>query len=88
MENKYEAFLQHGEWGGPYRTEQVLVKLTSTPQRRSVSGYGSRLPTHYMVFVEHRWRRVYAVCWSNVSTLYIGSSKAQGIVVQINQVEG
>ena len=45
---------------------------TSTPHSgRTTSGYGSKLPTCYMIHVGNRWRRVYAICWSNVSTCYI-----------------
>lgn len=36
------------------------------------SGYGSRIPTVHMVQVRGKWRRVYAYCYSNNGTLYIG----------------
>jgi len=36
------------------------------------SGYGNRLPTRYMVQFAGRWRRVYAACFGNSATLYIG----------------
>jgi hypothetical protein len=38
----------------------------------TASGYGSRLPTVYMVRFNDKWRRVYARCFSNTATLYIG----------------
>lgn len=58
----------------------VPVKETATPINRSVSGYGSRLPTPYMVWHKGRWRRVYAICWSNAATLYIGKGDSKIIV--------
>ena len=46
--------------------------VTYTPQSgRTTSGYGSKLPTRYMLHIGSRWRRVYAICWSNVATYYI-----------------
>lgn len=81
------AFLQHGPWGGPYRTESVKVRETESPKVPSVSGYGDHLPTPYMVHVDGKWRRVYAVCHSNVATYYIGRTKAEGTVVTIEQFE-
>lgn len=35
------------------------------------TGYGSKIPTSYMVRYNNRWYRVYSVCYSNVSTEYI-----------------
>ena len=67
-----EAFLQHGTAGEPMRTESVQVKVTDPPRCYSATGYGSRLPTRYMVQYLGRWRRVYARCWSNVASYYIG----------------
>lgn len=50
----------------------VKRRKTYTPHYgRTASGYGSKLPTCYMLHVGNRWRRVYAICWSNVSTYYI-----------------
>lgn len=78
-----EAFLKHGEWGGPYRKERVAVRTTEAPRNYSRTGYGRHLPTQYMVQVEGRWRRVYCVCISNVGTLYVGKSPATGTVVDL-----
>lgn len=51
---------------------QVVARMiTEPPPSRSRSGYGSKLPTAYMLRIEKRWHRVYAICWSNGSTLYI-----------------
>lgn len=46
-------------------------QITEPPRNRSRSGYGSKLPTPYLLQVAKRWHRVYAICWSNASTLYI-----------------
>lgn len=78
------AYLQHGQWGGPYLTESVPVRETDTPwSGRTATGYGRRLPTPYQVRVSGRWRRVKAVCYGNASTLYIGASPDSGVVVSL-----
>ena len=46
------------------------------------SGYGSKIPTQYMVQWEGKWRRVYCKIYSNIGTLYIGKIE-QGLIVQI-----
>jgi len=38
------------------------------------TGYGSRIPTSWMVHKDGRWRRVYCAIWSNIGTCYIGKS--------------
>ena len=59
----------------------VRRRTTDTPHSgRTTSGYGSKLPTRYMLYVGNRWRRVYAICWSNASTCYI-IIKGERIVV-------
>lgn len=78
-----EAFLKHGlGTDGPFCDEQVAIKTTDTPRNRSVSGYGSKLPTQYMVNWRNKWRRVYAICYSNASTLYIAHKNTK-IVLNI-----
>lgn len=44
----------------------------------TATGYGSRIPTRYLVHFNGRWRRVYFRCYSNAGTLYIGRLKATG----------
>ena len=44
----------------------------------TATGYGSRIPTRYMVLFNGKWRRVYARCYSNNSTLYIGKLSTVG----------
>jgi len=43
-----------------------LLGLQYTP-----TGYGSKLPTVYMIRYENRCYRVYSICYSNVSTEYV-----------------
>ena len=46
-------------------------QITEPPRSASRTGYGSKLPTQYLLQVAKRWHRVYAICWSNGSTCYI-----------------
>lgn len=52
------------------------VKVTEPPKNYSMTGCGKRLPTQYMVRYLGRWRRVYAICYSNVASLYIRDKNA------------
>ena len=38
----------------------------------TASGYGSRIPTRYMVRYNGKMRRVYCCIWSNAGTCYMG----------------
>lgn len=62
----------------------VAVKATRTekPKSRSVSGYGARIPTCWMIEWEGRKRRVYAAVHGNWPTTYIGKDLASGLVVE------
>jgi hypothetical protein len=54
--------------------EIATVTVTDTPRYgRSASGYGSKIPTPYMVTLigETRRRRVYAMCYGNAASFYI-----------------
>lgn len=44
----------------------------------TATGYGSRIPTRYMVKFNGRWRRVYCRHYSNAGTLYIGKLSPLG----------
>ena len=61
-------------WGvEPPTYLQVKLKVTETPRGgQTVSGYGARIPTCYMVEYLGRWRRVYGAQWGNAGSLYIG----------------
>ena len=50
----------------------------------TASGYGSRIPTEHMIKHNNRWKRVYAICYSNASTLYIGNKYNPCLTVTIN----
>lgn len=70
------AFLQFGESSLPMFRVQVDVKEKPLPHHKlglqyTATGYGSKLPTRYMIMYRNRWRRVYSICYSNVSTEYV-----------------
>ena len=60
--------------------EQGLVKETECPYSNSRTGYGSKMPTQYMVFVENKWRRVYCRVYSNSGTCYVMINKERVII--------
>lgn len=76
------------------RTFPAEVKRAPMPHHNlglmyTSSGYGSRIPTEYMVRFNGRWRRVYCRQYSNNGTLYVGQLRAVGerLIVQINDWE-
>lgn len=42
-----------------------------TPRNPYANGYGSRIPTRYMLKLGKRWHRVYVVQWSNAGSAYV-----------------
>ncbi len=85
MERK--AYLQFGRatFGEPCQTVEVPLKETAAPRSgQTVTGYGSRIPTGYMIQWEGRWRRVYAACWGNSASHYIGPAGDWLATVTIN----
>lgn len=87
---QFEAYLQHGTGSGPFLTESVEVKRAPTWWQEkglqyTASGYGSRIPTEFMVRVNNRWRRVYCRIFSNVGSLFIGKGDSR-VSVQIDRV--
>jgi hypothetical protein len=49
-----------------------VIRDNAAPVNRSLSGYGSRIPTAYRVrTIDSRWRRVYCAIYSNSGTLYV-----------------
>ena len=48
---------------------------------RDAMGYGSKIPTDWMICIEKRWHRVYVVCYSNVGTAYIKTQQHPFVVV-------
>ena len=59
------------------------LQVTDTPRSNApASGYGSKIPTRYMVRVNGKWRRVYAACFGNAGSLYVGKPGAWQYVVE------
>ena len=52
----------------PVEHRLALPKTSRIP----VSGYGAQIPLSWMVHYRGKWRRVYAACYGNASTAYIG----------------
>jgi hypothetical protein len=47
-------------------------KMTDTPRYgRTLSGYGRKIPTRYMVRYGATWHRVYAAQYGNSASIYI-----------------
>ena len=51
--------------------DQALLKETECRKANSKTGYGSKIPTQYMVYIANKWRRVYCRQYSNIGTLYV-----------------
>ena len=51
--------------------EYGRAKKTECPKANSKTGYGDKIPTNTMVFVENKWRRVYCRIYSNIGTCYV-----------------
>lgn len=66
------------------RTEDRVELKETAPVRSgtTASGYGSRMPTAFMVRYVGRWYRVYCVGFSNAGTLYI-TARGKRVVVRI-----
>lgn len=47
------------------------VRVTEAPRHNSVSGYGPKIPTRYMLRIANRWHRVYIVQYSNSGSAYV-----------------
>lgn len=47
------------------------VKVTATPRSPSVTGYGPKIPTRYMIQTCSRWHRVYMMQYGNAGSAYI-----------------
>lgn len=68
------AYLHFGKGDEPRQTVSVPYRETDLPSGMTRDGYGPRLPTTYLVQWQGRWRRVYAACYGNSPSLYIGPS--------------
>ena len=75
-----ELYLQHKSTDNRcHRTERVQNKLEPMRHHKlgltyTATGYGSKIPTEYMVKYNNRWYRVYCAIYSNNGTLYIISN--------------
>lgn len=83
-----KAYLQFGSAAtvtpGPFQTIGVRLRETDTPRAgQSLTGYGARTPTAYMVLWEGKWRRVYVANYGNAGTAYIGKPGAWIATVSI-----
>ena len=47
------------------------VRITDTPRSPSVTGYGPKIPTRYMLEYDGRWRRVYMMQYGNAGSAYV-----------------
>lgn len=48
------------------------VRVTDEPRYgRTVSGYGSRIPTRFMVKYDGKWLRVYCMQYGNSGSVYV-----------------
>lgn len=54
-----------------YINQPFKIIITKIPENKSITGYGSKLPTQYMVLTNNRKYRVYAICFSNCASYYI-----------------
>lgn len=79
------AFLHFGSGNEPRLTRSVPVRETDQPAGLTVTGYGAKLPTPYMVQLDGRWRRVYCACYGNASSLYIGRPGAWLATVSVDR---
>jgi len=73
----------------PRSSETVPVKLAPLWWQEkglsyTVTGYGPRIPTRYMVKWCGRWRRVYCAVYGNSGSTYIGRGESR-IFVDIEQ---
>lgn len=65
-------------------TIETEIKETDSPRSgQTATGYGAKLPTPYMVKYNGRWRRVYAACYGNAASHYIGAAGAWLATVDI-----
>jgi hypothetical protein len=84
------AWLHFGAGNEPRQTINVdVMEAPLSHHIRGLSytttGYGNRIPTVYMVKWQGKWRRVYAACYSNVASTYIGKANAWLATVSVER---
>lgn len=75
--NKHEFFVEYME----VKTKPLLWQEKGL--QYTASGYGSKIPTQFMVKHGKQWKRVYCRIYSNIGTLYIKAGKEM-LIVQID----
>lgn len=55
-------------------------KETETPRNPYPAGYGNKIPTRYMVFIQGVWRRIYCAQWANNGTLWVQIGQRQTVI--------
>lgn len=87
-----KAYLHFGGAGtvdtfGPRLTIETMAKDTGAPRSgQTVTGYGARIPSPYMVKHNGKWRRVYIACYGNAGSAYIGKPGAWLATVDVERV--
>lgn len=49
----------------------TAIRLTEAPFNRSVTGYGGKIPTRWMLRIGPRWHRIYVMRYANSGTAYV-----------------
>jgi hypothetical protein len=73
---KRKAILSHGPWGNPHSQEEIeLVFEPLWWQKQGLmytaSGYGKKIPSHWVTYWKGQRRRVYITIWSNSGVAWI-----------------
>ena len=84
------AWLHFGTGNEPRQTINVdVIESPLAHHKRGLSytatGYGNRIPTTYMVKWQGKWRRVYAACYGNAASTYIGKANAWLATVSVER---
>lgn len=74
-------------WTVTVEVKQALLDWQKRGLSYTRRGYGSKIPTEYMVKFQGRWRRVYCCIFSNSGTLYIGNFGKKSIEIMIVQID-
>jgi hypothetical protein len=83
-----KAYLQFGEWGGPYQTVDAGEFIDAPmPHHKAgltwtATGYGAAIPTTLMVRYKGHLRRVYCRIYSNGGTCFVRISGKRVVVSQ------
>jgi len=84
------AWLHFGTGNEPRQTINVdVIEAPLWFHKRGLSytatGYGNRTPTVYKVKWQGKWRRVYAACYGNAASTYIGKANAWLATVDVER---